>query len=332
MPSMVSANRFINTVAIPLVIVAYGVFLWLDHVHANQVSASYNNQVPASRDHMQRIQKMGGIDGLLFGGSNAVYSLSAEFLTRSMGIKWYNASLINELGTIERHKNFIRELSARIDRTRVRYVVYSSIDPFEMRAIAGHQTEAVARSESRDTVGIDIEPKISALEYIRHQPFRHLEFPERDSFGDIVFENETCNFTAEQLVKHEREDEDISAEFLVDYANFFTSLFPNAAILIVLPSEYRGAFFDDSRFEQTLRTKFYSALKANYSENTIKIIFQPPYSSITQVCDRPFHANEDGRFWRTRNLIELMRAVVRIVPSATAQSAADHPKMPSSHR
>jgi hypothetical protein len=314
MLSMVNANRFINTAVIPLVILAYGVFLLIDHGHRNPVDA-------ASRDHIQSIQKIGRIDGLLFGGSNSKYSLSAEALSYSMGTNWYNASVMGEFGNSERYKNFIRDLSAFIDRTKVRYVVYSTIAPYHTGIIAWYK--------SRD-LGKGIKPKISVLRYTRHHLFRDSsqrnrsdsDFPQPNRFGDAVFENENCDFTTKSVVKHQREDEDISVEFLVDYAIFLASLFPNASILIVLPSEYYdGALsFDDSLFEQTLRTKFYSVLDAKYSKNTIiKIIFQTPYSSITQVCDLPFHANEDGRRWRTRNLIEFMR---EIVPSNRAMTHA----------
>jgi hypothetical protein len=304
---MVSANRFIRTAVIPLIIVAYGVFLLIDHDYYNPVDA-------ASRDHIQNIQKIGSIEGLLFGGSNVVYSLSAEFLSHYMGIKWYNASVRDELGTIEQHKNFIQNLSARIDRAKVRYVVYSSYVPY--------WTGIIARFESI-TIRIKIKPKTSILGYIRHQyyirhqPVRFSEFPQRNRFGDTVFENVNCHFTAEHSTNHRREDVDISAEFLVEHAILFASLFPNASIFIVLPSEYYGALsFNDSIFEQTLRTKFYSGLK----DTDMKIIFQPPYTSVKQVCDSQYHANEGGRLWRTRNLIELMReAVARTVPSATAQ-------------
>ena len=295
---MVSANRFIRTAVIPLIIVAYGVFLLIDH--------DQYNPVDARRDHIQNIQKIGSIEGLLFGGSNVVYSLSAEFLSHYMGIKWYNASVIDELRTIERHKNFIQDLSARIDRAKVRYVVYSSYAPY--------WTGRIARFESST---IRIKPKISILGYIRHQPVP--DVTQRNRFGDIVFENANCDFTAEYSTYHRRENVDISAKFLADHAIFFASLFPNASIFIVLPSEYYGALsFNDSIFEQTLRTKFYSGLNERY--NDMKIIFQPPYTSVKQVCDLQNHANEGGRLWRTRNLIELMReAVARTVPSATAQ-------------
>src|SRR5262249_43404933 len=158
-------------------------------------------------------------------------------------------------------KNFIRDLSTRIDRTKVRYVVYSTVAPYH--------TGAIARLESGETLRLGIKPKISALGYMRH-PFRESEFPQRNRFGDVVFENVNCDFTdARYLVKHEREDEDISVEFFVDYAIFFASLFPNASILIVLPSEYYGALsFNDLKFEQTLRTKFFSILNPKYLKNT----------------------------------------------------------------
>jgi hypothetical protein len=273
--------------AIPLVIVAYGVFLLFDYSRANP---------PTDIQNIENIQKIGSINGLLFGGSNAVYGLSAEFLTYHTGLKWYNASVTGELQTISRHKNFIRDLSARIDRTKVRYVVYSSMVPY----VPG----TIAKLKSRENFGI--KPKVSVLDYIR-QPTRNWEFLQRNRFGDLVYEKVNCHFRA-YVSKYQHEDEDISVEFLVDYANFFASLFPNASILIVLPSLYYAALsFNDSMFEQTLRTKFYSVLNAQHFKNTVKITFQPPFSSPTQVCNEVFHANEDGRLWRTRNLIESMR-------------------------
>jgi hypothetical protein len=219
-------------------------------------------------------------------------------------MKWYNASLNAELGNIKRHKNFIQDLSAEIDRTTVRYVVYSSYIPYEKKVVA---------FESSANRGITIKPEVSILGYIRYYHFpssdqgdRFADKNKRDRFGDKIFEN-YCRFTADDL-SHQRENVDISAEFLADYAIFFASLFPNASILIVLPSEYYGALsFDDSIFEQTLRTKFYSILNARYFKDAnMKIIFQPPYTSIKQLCDEQYHANEDGRLWRTRNLVKSM--------------------------
>ena len=79
---------------------------------------------------------------------------------------------------------------------------------------------------------------------------------QRDSFGDIVFETVKCEFTGN--LSRKREDEDASVDFLADAVIFYASVFPNALILIVLPSEYYGvASFDDSIFDQNLRTKFY---------------------------------------------------------------------------
>jgi hypothetical protein len=296
MPSMVNANRFINMGAIPLVIVAYAVFLWIDHKYYDSFITD-----PDIEDHIQNIKNSGSVDGLVFGGSNAIFSLSAESLSYYTGAKWYNASLLNEMGRINRYKNFIRDLSARIDRTKVKYVVYSSKLPYSTGTIAAYELEEKLN-------GVGIKPNNSVLGYIMRYARPRKRSP--NSFGDIIFDGVKCAFNGR--VNHEREKEDVSVDFLVDKAIFFASVFPNASILIVLPSEYYGGVsFDDSIFEQTLRTKFYSVLAQKYLTDTmVKIIFQPPYSSIAQVCDQQMHANEDGRLWRTRNLIEFMREIV----------------------
>jgi hypothetical protein len=302
---MVNANRFINIGAIPLVLVAYAVFIWIDHAHHAR-----DRYDPDVKVHMRNVKNSRSVDALVFGGSNAAYSLSAEYLSYITGLNWYNASLDGELHSINQYENFVRDLSARIDRTKVRYVIYSSILPYLMGEIDDLQKRH----------GEGIKPSGSVLGYIeqyisgrlrqvsrrsQQNSLGDIVFErQRNSFGDIVFKSVKCAFT--ENPKHQREDVDTSADFLVDKAIFFTSVFPNASILIVLPSEYYGdAGFDDSIFEQNLRTKFYGLLRQKYHfEGMGKIIFQPPYSSITQVCDEQFHANEDGRVWRTGNLIE----------------------------
>jgi hypothetical protein len=198
------------------------------------------------------------------------------------------------------------DLSALIDRTKVKYVVYSSAQPYYVGLI-DYQAE-IGR------IGVGIKPSGSVLSYIVQYisgGIRQGQSPwQRNSFGDIVFESVKCAF--DKSPEHQREKEDTSAAFLVDKAIFFVSVFPNASIFIVLPSEYYGvASFDDSIFEQDLRTKFYGLLRQKYhTEGKVKIIFQPPYSSITQVCDSEEHANKDGRVWRTEDLIESIQPII----------------------
>src|SRR6516165_3002267 len=106
MLSIVSANRFINMSAIPLVLVAYVIFICIDY------SRHTRYEDPDVKVHLQNVKNSRGIDALVFGGSNAAYSLSAEYLNYNTGLSWYNASLNGELGTINRYKIFVRELSA----------------------------------------------------------------------------------------------------------------------------------------------------------------------------------------------------------------------------
>jgi hypothetical protein len=288
---MVSANRFINIGVIPLLIVAYAVFLCIDHYR--------NVNIADIKHHIKDIQNSGSVDGLVFGGSNAYYSLSAETLSYYTGMKWYNASMDSEVAT---GKRVIQDLSTRIDRMKVKYVVYSSILPYTIGRLTSYTVDQKVNGEG-------VKPYRSILSYVKNGGNLTSRNPEiRNGFGDIVFDRIKCDFTADNHFHliHER---DISLESLVDKAIYFASIFPNASILIVLPSIYYGGLiFDGSMFDQALRTKFYSVLSEKYFQNSmVKIIVQPPYASITQVCDSPWHANEDGRAWRTQNLIEFMR-------------------------
>jgi len=296
--------------AIPLVLVAYAIFIWIDHAKHGH----YRD--PEINAHLRNVKNSRSVDGLVFGGSNAAYSLSAEDLSYHTELSWYNASLDNELGTTNQYKSFVRELSTRIDRTKVRYVVYSSLFPYLIGQIDRAKREN----------GEGIKPSRSVLHNIvqyvsgrirqvsrrsqHDSPGNIVPERRRDRFGDIVFDTVKCEFTGDS--GHVREDEDASADFLANEAVFYPSVFPNASILIVLPSAYYGAeSFDDSTFEQNLRTKFYGLLRQKYHfEGRVKIIFQPPYSSLTQVCDSEGHANEDGRAWRTENLVESIQPAI----------------------
>ena len=329
MLSMVNANRFISKAAIPLVLVAYALFIWVDHAHRAR------HRDPDVKVHLQNVADSRSVDALVFGGSNAAYSLSAEDLSYKTGLSWYNASLDGELLTVKRYKNFVRELSARIERTKVRYVVYSNIFPY----LKGEINRAKKTNGEKRVNGEGIKPSRSVLHYIvqyisgslrpvssrsqHNRPGDIVSERQRDGFGDIVFETVKCELAENPW--HQREDVDASADFLADEAIFYASVFPNASIFIVLPSEYYGvARFDDSIFQQDLRTKFYGLLRQKHRfEGRVKIIFQPPYSSITHVCDNQRHADEDGRAWRTENLIESIQESISH-PRAFLDGQANH--------
>jgi hypothetical protein len=83
MLSMVNANRFITRRAIPLVLVAYAVFIWIDHTYSTR-----DEYDPEVKVHMQNVKNGRSVDALVFGGSNAVYSLSAEYLSYNTGLNW----------------------------------------------------------------------------------------------------------------------------------------------------------------------------------------------------------------------------------------------------
>ena len=74
LPSMVSVNRLIQIYSIPIVIALYGVFLWIDHDNIDD---------PVIKQHIQNIKNSGGIDGLVLGGSNSVFSLVSSVLIMS---------------------------------------------------------------------------------------------------------------------------------------------------------------------------------------------------------------------------------------------------------
>jgi len=176
-------------------------------------------------------------------------------------------------------------------------------------------------------IGEGVKPIRSMFAYIKnggnYPRTRNSEI--RNDFGDIIFDRIKCDFTADNQfdLLRARQEISISLESLIDKAIYFATIFRNASILIVLPSGYYGeGVFDDLIFDEGLRAKFYSELGGRHFQNSaLKIIIQPPYASIKEVCDGPWHANEAGRAWRTQNLIDSM-----IKPDALVSGAQGHPE------
>src|SRR5262249_2952301 len=147
------------------------------------------------------------------------------------GVKWYNASVREELNDITRYKNFVKDFSARIDRMKVRYVVYSTLSPYQTQRIGFFRSD-----KSRIKIkGLAVKPKKSFLAYINHRNIE--DIPQRNGYGDLIFDDRVkCDFSESHATREreaEREDIDIAVDFLVDMANFFSSVFPNASIQIV---------------------------------------------------------------------------------------------------
>jgi hypothetical protein len=106
------------------------------------------------------------------------------------------------------------------------------------------------------------------------------------------------------------EDKDKIKNFVIHQKEQLKKFFPNAKIILVIPSEFRGKY----PITKTEKIKRIEELKTYGNDNFINkffVLFQPDFPSIEYTCDQSQHANELGRKYRTTNLVSFINSKYR---------------------
>ena len=115
---MGNVNRAIFWFVIPFILMLYIAFRVLEW----QFYDDGGRQLIAEQ-HAINLSVRDDIDCLILGGSNAVFSLSAEQISNQSSLTCYNLSLLNEGYSDDAYFNFIRNLP--IERTQIKSIFYS---------------------------------------------------------------------------------------------------------------------------------------------------------------------------------------------------------------
>ncbi|MBU2606215.1 MAG: hypothetical protein KKC43_10055 [Alphaproteobacteria bacterium] len=310
MPFMVSVNRFVWRFGIPALVVAYGGYLVWEYS-----SQSDGGRIAIMREHLSNIAELDHVDALVFGGSNSVFSLSADQLEELSGMVWYNASLLNEGFSDENYRGWVEDVAGELDQTQVRLVVYSTILPFRANRF----------DERNDFDGditghlpLAIKPRVSAWSFLTQTVFeggvlKSKEFPLPTRSGDLDFEQFDCGELPQEGQFFEQDNVAASARSIANMTAFFEATFPNAEVVIALPSEYYTRPEDIARHDAFVRSVF-TEVKEDFAEmesvepGRVKLVKQPPFPRFELVCDSRHHANQIGRAFRTQDLFARLDA------------------------
>jgi hypothetical protein len=305
MQSMASVNRLIGRVGIPLILAAYLAFLYWD----SQNTFSDGGRQQILENHLDHISSSKDVKGIVFGGSNSYFSLSAELMSQSRSERWYNASLIDEGYSSENLHGFMRQLASRVEDTRITSVVYSTVYVYragDIKKRAANKLDLVGRSE------LSLKPNRAAFShlkaYLLGETHTVKQYPPPTNFGDIPFDKVNCVFPEDHL-HFEREDVEVAADFLYETARVLANRFPNAKVYMVLPSEFYGSEYNallDGQFKNAIGDAFFERVNddASIKADKVKLVFQSNYPSFDLVCDGRHHANLTGRQWRTQELLK----------------------------
>ncbi len=296
---MANVNRAIRLLLIPLLIVGYIGYLALDRWQTdnNGVAQSF----VAKLTDLQFAKTP--FTGLILGGSNAYYSLSAELMSNLTNGNFYNFALSNEGFTLAGYQDEITRIAGDpARRDRVLTVIYSSVMPFRLGSIDPYTNPLnPADVGSGKPKFWSIEPTESLIQVIRRffSPARgalETQYPLPTTAGDVNFATTACTDEVPQAPPN-LEALEIVVSFYQRQAEFLSHTFPKAQIFMVVPSEFMA---DDGSYGQW--SKRLTTLWHDRVGGKSRLLIQPPFPVAAYLCSQSHHANALGRVWRTIDL------------------------------
>lgn len=247
-----------------------------------------DKQFQALKSHTQ-------IEGLILGGSNALFGLSAKELSMKSGHVFINLSLYFEGGNIDNYSSYIRTASKQLNRDKIKWIIYSTID-FYFPHI--EKKDVGINGEKRE-IGNYFIPSVSLLSSIFRRFDRSIVEPTVaiGGYGDKVFTvPEKWGFNNDTLICP-----NITVVFKkVMFINqVFKNLFPQARIIFVIPPTLSS--------QVSLFRNYASSISKDLRKKEINILAQyfQHYDTSCWVDNR--HVNNKGRIWRTQDLYDSLR-------------------------
>lgn len=257
--------------------------------------------------HNQKVavlSKQHDVTGLIFGGSNASFSLSAKRMSERSGEKWFNASLMNEGFSFENQSEFVRDVAAAVDPKAVRTVVLSSI-----RHIQGGRTDklfstGIARDGEKSPplwlpysslAGLVVDPV--------NAPYGQLVTDEGDLIHSATRECAPRTGSARVVWADDERIDDM----LDTWLPLLGDTFPNASIAITIPAQYLTTAIPSEETEAYV-ARLHARIDAwidghpGAVTSPISVIVEWNFGDRTLVCSTSHHLNEAGREIRTNRL------------------------------
>jgi hypothetical protein len=297
---MDNVNRIIFWILIPIVLAFFLVFRVAEWRLADD-----GGREKYAEQHVANINSKNDIDCLVIGGSNAVFSLSAEQMSDESNLTCYNLSLLNEGFSDVAHFDFIRNL--QIEKDDIKSIIYSTVYPltrdgFELRLEYNQNETPIVGVTEFQLIGKSIASYLKDL--LEGKPlFNVKQYPTPNSHGDFRFElYDGCDNTSIIVDWVPVTVDDALKDWLKNNIQVVKGLFPNAEITFVLPSTMR------TNLNEEIFDNFSNSLQAEVHRQSIRYIEQSQFDDINLLCDGVPHTNALGRERRTSELLLLMQA------------------------
>jgi len=298
---MGNVNRAIFWFFIPFVLFIYVAYRVLDW----QINLRYGEEqrLRMADIHLSNLRELNNVNCLIIGGSNSVFSLSAEQLSNQNDLNCYNLSLFQEGGSDNAYFNYITKIST--DPLQIKKVFYSSYyaasqENFALRLERNKDKRPIEGKNDFSLVGQSLAYRLKYL--IDYGTFYNLTtYPDPTERGDFNFDlfNGCDNSSVNDTFKLPIVDSSYT-NWIVGNLTRLQNFFPNAEVYNILPSTLRMNITD-----QELHI-FSKSLSKVLTDHSFRYIEQSAYPSKNVLCDATHHANSIGREMRTSELLSLL--------------------------
>ena len=178
-----SANNFLWYLFIPFLVIFYISFIfWSDRNYSNNPIQEVINK------KQQAVNSLASIDGIILGGSNAQFGISAISLNTLSNLTWMNLAIPAEGYSDINYFNFISNSLSYVKRLDVSFVVYSS---------ATFLSKSPRKDTSINLVGkkkISYKPQRALASYMKSALGynKKSEYPIANEYSDLDFSEHDC--------------------------------------------------------------------------------------------------------------------------------------------
>jgi hypothetical protein len=285
-------DKFLYSASFVITAIIYVSYLFYD----------FNNQEGWPKDFgLQKQREILTVEpnALLLGGSNVAYSLSAQQLSTLTKSSWYNLGIQAEAYTDGNYWDYVSSSLEEEQRSNIHLVVYSGLSYLRVGDLARRS------KESRDTWGrrtlgwLPNKALISTLKNSFLPNDKVGVYPSPTIRGDFDFNEKVCDGNYIEAFEREVNWKEVE-NWIASQISTIASIFPNAQLIFVVPSEFYGQTYD-SNLAGSYAARMASVIQSKFGSE-VKFLAQPPYAEKSLTCDGRHHANEEGRAWRTKDL------------------------------
>ena len=250
------------------------------------------------------------IDGIIIGGSNALWGISAKNLSKDSSINFYNLAMHSNGVNYKNYFEYIKSSLTPSQALEVKYIFWSTIQSIHEPPWNDFDRDIFGRLRLSKLI-----PNQSVLSFL-YKRFTRQEsvFYEVDkNYGDFIFDNFKCTLSDSRYINSSDINLAQSGSYqlvnlqklelqLKVYQEFFQSYFPNAAVIFVIPSTLHE--INLSLFEKKELVNILNAFN-------MKLHIQSQLNDIKYFCESDHHPNELGRNLRTRDLTKFMKILAQ---------------------